>query len=449
MSSFLTSCISLKQNHIRNRIRRCCSWPNRSLINDENGQVVILFALMLMPILVAIGATVDYSRRNSAKSQLDAALDSSILAAVTRKSNSIPAVLLSSVEAQFRAEAAKIPNVKITSFLPKATASITSVNLAASYTATIDTTIGRVAGVSALSISGMAAGTRDIFKYIDFYLLLDNSPSMGLAATDADVIKMQNATTDKCAFACHQHTFDSSGNVTGDKMDDYYHVAKNENIRLRIDVLRDSVSNLVDTAKNTMKLSQQYRMEVWTFNSIQAQISSLTSYLDQTKSDSSKIDLAYSLYGDPDNQTSYDPAFRKMSAVIPASGDGLSSDSPVRFLFFVTDGVQDAVAGDVMSAGREGQFPNGNRFIGPFNPLNCDTLKSKNVRIGIIYTTYLPIYSNDFYNQYVKPYETKISSNLRSCATDGLFFPVATGGDINKAMQKLFENAVNSVRLTN
>ena len=40
-------------------------------------------------------------------------------------------------------------------------------------------------------------------QYIDFYLLLDNSPSMGVAATPQDVTTMVNSTPDKCAFACH------------------------------------------------------------------------------------------------------------------------------------------------------------------------------------------------------------------------------------------------------
>ena len=52
--------------------------------------------------------------------------------------------------------------------------------------------------------------------YIDFYLLLDNSPSMGVGATPADVTTMVNNTSDSCAFACHD--FNDSNN--------YYNLAK-------------------------------------------------------------------------------------------------------------------------------------------------------------------------------------------------------------------------------
>ncbi len=44
---------------------------------------------------------------------------------------------------------------------------------------------------------------------IDFYLLLDNSPSMSLPATAAGITSMRNLTSNQdggngCAFACHQ-----------------------------------------------------------------------------------------------------------------------------------------------------------------------------------------------------------------------------------------------------
>ena len=65
-------------------------------------------------------------------------------------------------------------------------------------------------------------------QYIDFYLLLDNSPSMGVGATPTDVSKMVNNTSDKCAFACH----DLNDN------NNYYKLAKTLGVTTRIDVLR-------------------------------------------------------------------------------------------------------------------------------------------------------------------------------------------------------------------
>src|SRR6185369_7726424 len=74
-----------------------------------------------------------------------------------------------------------------------------------SFSATVPTMFMNVVGFKTMALQGSSKATATLPKYIDFYLLLDNSPSMGVAATPDDVTKMVNATTDKCAFACHDH----------------------------------------------------------------------------------------------------------------------------------------------------------------------------------------------------------------------------------------------------
>ncbi len=415
----------------------------------RSGQVVISFALALIPILAASGAAVDYGRRNAAKAQLDTAVDGAVLAIISRKSNSIDSAAITGLETQFRTEAAKVPGVTITSFVATPTVTASTIGVAATYRATVRTTFGGIMNVSTMMIAGSSAASRNIMQYINFYLLLDNSPSMGLAATDADVANMKRVTPNGCAFACHQHTYDSQGNVTGDDPNDYYHVAQRNNIKLRIQVLRDAVSSLVDQANATMTLSQQYQMEMWTFNdsTTQTRLQAMTPLLSQIKNAAPNIDIAYAYQNQADNQTDFERAIAKMNSVIPASGTGITALSPVRFLFFVTDGVEDT-GGSVTNQSAGFQI-NGNRFIGPFSPSTCNALKANNVRIGIIYTQYLPIYDNGFYNSYVKPYENKIGPMLKACATEGLYFPVSSGGDITAAMLNLFSTAVASVKITN
>jgi hypothetical protein len=59
----------------------------------------------------------------------------------------------------------------------------------------------------------VASGIGDPPK-IDFYLLLDNSPSMAVAATPADVTTNATSSQGGCAFACHESdpAADSLGN---------------------------------------------------------------------------------------------------------------------------------------------------------------------------------------------------------------------------------------------
>lgn len=419
------------------------------LARARSGQVAIIFGLMAVPMMFAAGAAVDYGRRNAAKSQLDAALDAAVLAVVSQKANTISAVSLTNAETQFRAEAAKVPGVSDVTFVPSPVTGVSTLSLSATYTAKVRTLLSGMMRVPTMAVAGTSASQRNVFQYIDFYLLLDNSPSMGLAATDADVTKMMNATKttsppDGCAFACHKLNSNGTENTS-----DYYHVARNNGVKLRIHVLRDAVAALVDEAKSSMTLSQQFRMETWTFSDIQTRLTALTTNLDQAKTDSARIDLAYSYQNETDNQTAYERAIAKMNATVPASGNGVAATSPIRFLFFVTDGVQDTPIDGSVSNPSAGNTFGSNRFLSPIDPTTCKAMKDKGIRVGIVYTAYLPLYKDGFYNGHVKPFEANIPTALRACASDDLFFPVATGGEITAAMLKLFKASLASVRITN
>lgn len=419
----------------------------------RSGQVALTFALMTIPVLFASGAAIDYGRRNAAKTQLDSTVDAVVLSVIGKNSNVISATALANAEAQFRSEAAKLSGVAIKSFVLSPVTTTSTVSLRATYTATINTTLSSVMNITNVNFDGTSSATRNILQYINFYLLLDSSPSMGLAATDADVANMKIATRSPslpsgCAFACHQHTYNGNGAITGDDMNDNYHIAQRYNIKLRIQVLRDAVSALVDQAKLSTTLNQQFQMEMWTFNdsTTQTRLQAMTPTLDQIKSSTPNIDIAYAYQNQADNQTDFERAIAKMNSVIPASGDGLTASTPIRFLFFVTDGVQDT--GGTITDTSKG-FQLNNRFMGPISPSTCNKLKNDNVRIGIIYTQYLPIYTDNWYNSYVKPYENSIGPMLQACASDNLYFPVASGGDITNAMLRLFSASLASVRITN
>jgi hypothetical protein len=64
-----------------------------------------------------------------------------------------------------------------------------------------------------------------------------------------------------------------------------------------------------------------------------------------------------------------------------------------------------------------------------------------------LYTTYLPLPTNSFYNQHVKPFVSNIGPSLQSCASPGLYFEVSPTQGISDAMTALFQKAVTSARL--
>jgi hypothetical protein len=63
----------------------------------------------------------------------------------------------------------------------------------------------------------------------------------------------------------------------------------------------------------------------------------------------------------------------------------------------------------------------------------------------VLYTTYLPLPTNAWYNTYT--FQPNIGPNLESCASPGLYFQVSTDQDISAAMIAL-NAAVRTAHLT-
>jgi hypothetical protein len=171
--------------------------------------------------------------------------------------------------------------------------------------------------------------------YIDFYLLLDNSPSMGVGATPADVATMVSHTSDSCAFACHD---------LNDK-NNYYNLAKSLGVTTRIDVLRSATQQLMDTAAATQTFSSQFRVAIYDFGGSSSTqglraLFSLSSSLSSAKSAAGNIDLM-TVNGqgqNSDQDTGFTSILPAVNLVISAPGSG-TTGAPQKILFFVSDGV--------------------------------------------------------------------------------------------------------------
>ena len=96
-----------------------------------------------------------------------------------------------------------LTDYKLTSLTTTVAKSGSTVTSTVTFSATINTMFLGLIGKTALTMTGTSKATASMPLYIDFYLLLDNSPSMGVGATPATYQKMVNNTSDKCAFACH------------------------------------------------------------------------------------------------------------------------------------------------------------------------------------------------------------------------------------------------------
>ncbi len=155
------------------------------------------------------------------------------------------------------------------------------------YIGKVQTSVMGAFGFNTININGFSTAASGLPTYIDFYVLLDNTPSMGVGATPADVTTMVNNTPDQCAFACHQ--MDVSPN-------DYYGLAKKLGVTTRIDVVRQATQQLMDTASSTQIANSQFHMAIYTFGSSAktmglTSIQSLTTNLPAANKTAAAIDL--------------------------------------------------------------------------------------------------------------------------------------------------------------
>ena len=190
------------------------------------------------------------------------------------------------------------------------------------------------------------------------------------------------------------------------------------------------------TAMQVEKVPDQFGMAIYTFSMNLDTISTLTTDLAHAQSDAAAIDLMpvpYQNFND-DQFTNYNLAMTNANAAIPNPGDGNSSSSRQKVLFFVSDGVADYAGA-------------GGRTIEPINVDLCTAIKNRGIQIAVLYTTYLPLPTNQFYLDNVAPWHEQIGPTMESCASPGLYFEVSPSQGISEAMQALFLRVVRQAHL--
>jgi Flp pilus assembly protein TadG len=235
--------------HVRHELPRFKS--------DRRGNVAMIFALCSIPILFAVGAGIDYTNATRRKAKLDAIADTVALSTVTLSGNPpayspIPGEGLTSSAAagraitMFNSLASAVSGTSSfsgTVTVTDGTASsstTTSCTSASSCTTTTTTTsgtssrqpprtatvnytansidaFGGIIGMRTIPVGNGAGGTVaqvSIAPNINFYILADSSPSMGIPASATGITSMYTATSSGsgtggdneggCSFACHE-----------------------------------------------------------------------------------------------------------------------------------------------------------------------------------------------------------------------------------------------------
>lgn len=198
---------------------------------DQRGNIAVTFAIAIIPLLAAVGGAVDYSTATRIKAQLQSAADAASVGSLAVGSPAyVAAGQMGSAGPvpEGVTDATNIFNANInglTGFTnlqvsPTVTKTNTNLTSKVTFSAQVPTAFVKLIGFPTLTVSGSSQSTGSLPMYLDFYLALDVSGSMGLPSTTSEAQRMQAINPDNykqyptgCTLACH---FDQQSNACTD-----------------------------------------------------------------------------------------------------------------------------------------------------------------------------------------------------------------------------------------
>lgn len=483
---------------MRNILNNCARFSR-----DKKGGVAIILGLSIVPLVLASGLAADYAIVQAAKARLDSSADAAALAAI-KTAQSTAAILsqtypdprpqaIAAAQAQAEKSFYAQAGNRAADLLGRPAISVRfngqEVIADIAYSAAMPSNFGKIAGIKLMNYQGSAGAQLTMPQFLDFYLLLDVSGSMGLPSTPAGEAALAAANPDDraqyptgCRFACH---FPGSQG---------YNVSRTNNIQLRIDAVGGAVAQLMKVAKDTATLPKQYRMGVYPFVT---HVNSFVDLTDNLRGDQYSVETAINYNGtttdfgrllDAGNDAvfarSLNPNYRanrnipadtltlgaggthihnifnEISAKITTVGDGSGATRSRPFVFFVSDGMQNSQWHETSTGRWPGVTPYPTPFgqtvsIRAMDPALCSALKARGVTISVLEIPY-PTFNNpktfaasqEFKANDAQP---NLPNAMKACASSPQFYRQAdTPADIAAAMDEMFKDAVKfaSARLT-
>ena len=427
----------------------------RRLVWDASGNFAMMAGLLMLPVAGSAGLAIDLTNAMSLKAELQGAADAAAVGAVADESPGVHEAALMTANGRVQVAEEDALNLFNGYLIGRPTLDVSDIDIEVNkrgnelvsqitYTASMNTNFMRLFGIDEIDVSGSAEAEIRFALFQDFYMLLDNSPSMGIAATPEDISRMltetKNANRETCAFACHET----------ESSYDNYRLARDKNVTLRLDVVTQAANALMTTAEETRKYENQFRVAAYSFGaSAQAEalteVQSLTKNLKKAGGQIDTIDLmTIRNHSAPNNQTNFTGMLTSLNGKIGTPGDGSSTNERQKVVFFVSDGMGNSVKPNGCL-----KKLSGSRCQEPINVTTaCKALKDRGVKVAVLYTTYLPLEDNGWYRSWIKPFQNEIGTSMEACASPGLFFEVSPTDGIEEAMEALFFRIVTNPRLT-
>ena len=442
----------------------------RFIAHCKRGSVVILTAICAPVLFLIVGFSIDYAYASYLNHRLANASDSAVLTAVSQSAASAVGGYANTTGLQAYGTRVfnenlrdlSLSNVSFSLTVAQNTSTLL-VTASASYTYNVPVFFGALIGRTTFPVSGSLTAKAQPPTYINYYLLVDVSNSMGIGATQADMTALYNKLKSKgfvqngetgCVFACHNANAGSSYTYTTES------VARDIGITLRIDSAVTAIQSIITSAAAIAGTTKNISFGIYLLQDGASSTNGVVKLVDPPSANysnlitlSSAIDLGNNSgtlsFGDTDLQKE----LTTFNTLLPANGTGASAASPLNYVFLITDGVVDNFTSPLPYCVAA--------CVGPINASWCTGIKAK-ATLGVIYTTYLPIwlnndsttktyellYSSSVFN--IPSFASQISPNLQSCATStDYFFEASDGPSITTQMQALFAKTQPlSARLT-
>jgi Flp pilus assembly protein TadG len=198
----------------------------RRFRHDKSGNIAVIFAITLLPILSAIGCASDYTQAVRIKAKLQAAADAATVASVSTNSPGYLAATTMAGDGTVPAGVTDAQNIfngningvtgytglSLSAQVTKTGSQLTSV---VSLTANVTSTFLSIIGYPYLTVASISKSGASLPLYLDFYLMLDVSGSMGLPSTNNEQTRLAAVNPDNfgnyptgCTLACHFATQD-------------------------------------------------------------------------------------------------------------------------------------------------------------------------------------------------------------------------------------------------
>lgn len=435
------------------------------LKSAQHGNVVLMFALALLPMALLIGFGIDYARYLQARSEVQDVIDGATLMGANALSTKTDAQVVAAVKA-WAAETYGINYGSLT--ISDVTIDRTDLKVSTTALLTVPTSFGSLLGYTSLDADVASVALAPNQPYMNVYLLLDNSASMGLAATSSGQTTMN--TNVGCVFACHTDE-GSTFTIKGVTYHTTFDASQALGVTLRRDVMNTAAKKVISMIDAVDPSHKRIKVGVYYFNQ---DVSKAQDPTFDTSKAIAALSGTYSNLGI--DGTYFDKSLDTMKTIVGTAGDGSSASKPVKLVLMVTDGVQSqrswvltdvnwtCVAWSGSSCIKFSYAPYW-YLVAPNKPTNCSGLKSKGATFGVLYTEYLSIPLDWGYNDTVGdampsawgtlsggvsssiPRRDYLPYALKDCASSGYFMSANSTSEIEAGLTSLFNKWIEHLRL--